>query len=52
MALAVATPMAMIVPMNDWMFSVVPVSARAATTPAITAGIAEAEIIASRSDWK
>ena len=38
MALATATPIAMIAPMNDWMLSVVPVSQSATTTPATTAG--------------
>ena len=38
MALATATPMAMIAPMKDWMLSVVPVSQSMSTTPAMTAG--------------
>ena len=37
-ALAMATPIAMIAPMNDWMLSVVPVSQSISTTPAITRG--------------
>ena len=52
MALATATPMAMIAPMNDWMFRVVPVAQSATATPAITAGTAETETSASRADWK
>ena len=52
MALATATPMAMIAPMNDWMLSVVPVRSRNTATPATTAGSAATATTASRTDWK
>jgi hypothetical protein len=52
MALATATPTAMIAPMNDWMFTVVPVSKRARATPPITAGVVEMTTSARRIDWK
>ena len=51
-AFATATPIAMMAPMNDWTFSVVPVSQRTTTTPASTAGTVETTTKASRSDWK
>ncbi len=51
-AFAIATPTAMIAPMNDWMFSVVPVSRSATTVPAITAGVVDVTISASLNDWK
>ena len=52
MALAIATPTAMMAPMNDWMFNVVPVSSRATATPASTAGVVSTATRASRNDWK
>ena len=52
MALATATPMAMIAPIADWMLSVVPVNQSASTTPASAAGIVETTMNESRSDWK
>ena len=51
-ALAIATPTAMIAPMNDWMFSVVPVRKSITTTPAIAAGAVETVTSDSRHDWK
>ena len=50
MALAIATPTAMIAPMNDWMFSVVPVRQSITTTPAIAAGAVETVTSESRND--
>ena len=50
MALAVATPMAMIRPTNDWMLSVVFVISNRIAAPAITAGTVESEAKASRTD--
>ena len=50
MALAVAIPTAMIAPMNDWMFSVEPVSHSINTTPATTAGAVDTDTKASRND--
>ena len=52
MALATATPTAMIAPMNDWMLSVVRVTNNINTTPDSTAGTAATEVNASRTDWK
>jgi hypothetical protein len=46
----VAAPM--MAPMADWMLRVLPVSRRAAPTPASTAGIVERTTSASRRDWK
>src|SRR5450759_3480331 len=51
-ALATATPMAMIAPMNDWRLTVVPVSQSINTTPATTAGVVEMTTNASFTDWK
>ena len=51
-AFATATPTAMIAPMKDWMFSVVPVSQSVSTTPASTAGTVETTASARRNDWK
>ena len=51
-ALATATPMAMIDPMNDWRLTVVRVSQSISTTPATTAGVVETTTSASRTDWK
>ena len=51
-ALATATPIAMIAPMNDWMFSVVRVAHSATATPATTAGIVSTTASDSRNDWK
>ena len=50
MAFAVATPMAMIAPMNDWMFIVVPVASKASDTPASTAGAADITVNARPID--
>ena len=50
MAFAMATPTAIIAPMNDWMLSVEPQSHNASATPAITAGTADTAMIASRTD--
>ena len=52
MALAMATPTAMIAPMNDWMLSVVRVRYSISTTPATAAGAVETATSANRSDWK
>ena len=52
MALATATPTAMIAPMNDCVLSVVPVANRARATPASTAGTVATTSSASRTDWK
>ena len=49
-ALATATPMAMIAPMNDWMLSVVRVASSISATPATTAGIVVSTMSACRSD--
>ena len=43
-------PIAMMAPMNDWMFSVVPVSSNITSTPQMTAGTAEITANASRND--
>src|SRR5437667_9394082 len=51
-ALATATPMAMMAPMKDWIFKVVLVSRRAKITPQITAGTVERTTRANRMDWK
>ena len=51
-ALATATPTAMIAPMNDWMFSVVWVMYSAKATPATTAGVVATDTNASLNDWK
>ena len=45
-------PNAMIAPMKDWMFRVVPVYSKIASTPQITAGAMAATAIAKRKDWK
>ena len=45
-------PIAMIAPMNDCMFSVVPVSSSMSSTPQSTAGMVSTIASASRSDWK
>ena len=50
MALATATPMAMIPPMNDCTFSVVRVTNSISTTPMSTAGTVETTTNARRSD--
>ena len=50
MAFATATPIAMIAPMSDSMFSVVPVIRSATATPAITAGIVSMTASESRND--
>ena len=42
----------MIAPMNDWRLMVVPVSQRATTTPATTAGVVDTTTSARRTDWK
>ena len=52
MALATATPTAMIAPMNDCTFNVVRVRSNAAATPHSTAGTADTATNASRTDWK
>ena len=52
MALATATPTAMIEPMNDCKFSVEPVLNNATITPESTAGTAATAVSASRTDWK
>ena len=49
---ATAMPIAMIAPMNDWTFSVVPVSRSMSNTPQRTAGMVSRIASASRSDWK
>ncbi len=41
MALATATPTAMIAPIKDWIFKLVPVAQSIRTTPAMTAGVVE-----------
>ena len=51
MAFAVATPRAMIAPMNDWRLSVVPVASSITATPASTAGTGATATSASRGDW-
>jgi uncharacterized membrane protein YraQ (UPF0718 family) len=49
-ALATATPIAMMAPMNDCTLSVVPVTSKAVATPARTAGTVEMTTRARRSD--
>src|SRR5207247_771173 len=51
-AFATEMPMAMIAPMNDCTFSVVPVTSSINNTPQSTAGTAEMTAKASRNDWK
>ena len=46
------TPMHMIEPMNDSMFSVVPVANRMIATPQTTPGTAPIETNPSLNDWK
>ena len=46
------TPMHMIEPINDSIFSVVPVITRMMATPQTTPGTAPIEISPSRNDWK
>ena len=46
------TPMHMIEPMNDSMFSVVPVTSRMMATPQTTPGTAPIETSPMRNDWK
>ena len=50
MAFATEMPIAMIAPMNDCTFRVVPVSRRMSNTPQITAGTVETTANASRKD--
>ena len=50
MAFATATPIAMIPPMNDCTFSVVPVTNSISTTPISTAGTVETTTNARRND--
>ena len=52
MAFATATPIAMMAPMNDCTFSVVPVTQQRQATPASTAGTVDTTTSASRADWK
>ena len=52
MAFATEMPIAMMAPMNDCTFSVVPVTSSISSTPQITAGTAETTASASRNDWK
>ena len=52
MALAMATPTAMIAPIADWRLRVVPVNFSARTTPASTPGTAAITTKARRRDWK
>jgi hypothetical protein len=49
-AFATATPMAIIAPMNDWKFKLVPVSNRIKSTPQITAGTVDNTTNASFND--
>jgi hypothetical protein len=51
-ALATATPMAMIAPMKDCTFNVLPVTNKLNATPAITAGIVPITMSATVNDWK
>ena len=44
--------MAMIAPMNDCTFNVVPVTSSISSTPQMTAGTADTTANASRNDWK
>ena len=46
------TPMHMIEPMNDSMFSVVPVANKMMATPQTTPGTPPMEISPRRNDWK
>ena len=50
MALATATPIAMMAPMKDCTFNVLPVTNRLSATPAITAGIVPTTINATVND--
>ena len=50
--LATETPMHMIEPMNDSMFSVVPVARRMTATPQTTPGTPPIETSPMRNDWK
>src|SRR6185437_11688018 len=50
--LAMATPTAMIAPIYDWMFKVLPVIKSRKSDPAITAGITDKVANATRKDWK
>ena len=49
---ATAIPIAMIAPMNDWTFRVVPVRRSMRRTPHRTAGIVSRMASARRTDWK
>jgi hypothetical protein len=49
-AFAIATPIAMMAPMNDWIFKFEPVNHKASSTPAMTAGAVETVASASRTD--
>ena len=51
-AFATATPMAMIAPMNDCTFNVVPVTSSISRTPHKTAGTVATTVSARRTDWK
>ena len=52
MAFATEIPIAMIAPMNDWTFSVVPVRSSMTSTPHMTAGTADKTATDNRNDWK
>ena len=52
MELATAIPIAMIAPMNDCTFNVVPVASSIKSTPQSTAGIVSTIASANRIDWK
>ena len=52
MALATATPSAMIAPRKDWMLIDVPVTTSASSTPQSTAGRVEITTSARPTDWK
>jgi len=49
-AFATEMPIAMIAPMNDCTFRVVPVTSSVSSTPQMTAGTAETTAMASRND--
>ena len=44
--------MAMIAPIKDWIFKVVPVSRSMSNTPQSTAGIVRTIVSANLNDWK